>query len=142
MRIALVAVAIASSFGQADGQRFTGRWSADRQDRPVVRLDLRMSRDALEGWIQLANIHVDQQGEIDSVQSDLAPTTKLLEIKVQGRSLAFARRDGADLDHFELTVIDDRTVDLRFVPSEADRRELADNGVPLPKPIRLIRATR
>jgi hypothetical protein len=140
MRCLLVAVAIASTIvGQPATQRFSGRWSADHQERAVVRLDLRSNGDALEGWIQLADIHVDNRGEVDSVLSDLPLAATLIDVTVRGQRAAFARRDGNDIDHFEFTLLDDRIAELRFVFSDADRRELADNGIPLPKPIRLTR---
>ena len=56
--------------------------------------------------------------------------------------MTFARRDGDDIDRFELTINDAGRAQLLFVPSDADRKELADNGFPLPKPITLARISR
>ena len=52
--------------------------------------------------------------------------------------LSFSRKDGNDTDHFELRLVDNRA-ELRFIPSDADRAELAAIEVPVPKPIRLTR---
>ena len=52
--------------------------------------------------------------------------------------LSFSRKDGNDTDHFELRLVDNRA-ELLFIPSDADRAELAAMGVPVPKPIRLTR---
>jgi len=142
MRIALFVALIASTLGQVrDVLPFAGRWAADHDGRPVVRLDLRMTAGKLGGSIQLADIHVDARGEVETVNSGLSAASALIDITPRSGALAFSRRDGSDIDHFEMRVIDDRAAELRFVPSDADRRELANNGVPMPKPIRLTRVT-
>jgi hypothetical protein len=38
-----------------------------------------------------------------------------------------------------MTLIGDGSADMRFVPSDADRLELAADGIPEPKPFRLTR---
>lgn len=140
MRIAVFVALIASTLGQVrDVQPFAGRWAADRNGQPVVRLDLRMNAGTLGGSIQLADIHLDARGEVETVQSGLSPASTLIDVTPRSGALAFSRRDGNDIDHFEMRVIDDRAAELLFIPSEADRRELAGNGVPMPKPIRLTR---
>jgi hypothetical protein len=140
MRIALFVALIASTLGQfPDVQPFAGRWAADHDGRPVVRLDLRMTAGTLGGSIQLADIHLDARGEVETVLSELSAASALIDVTSRSGALAFSRRDGNDIDHFEMTVIDDHAAELRFVPSDADRRELAGNGIPIPKPIRLTR---
>jgi hypothetical protein len=140
MRIALVVALIASALGQQpSGQPFAGQWAADHDGHPVVHLDLRMNADALAGSIRLADIHVDAKGDVETVLSGLSAPTLLIDVTTRSRTLAFSRRDGDDIDHFEMIVIDDRTAELRFLPSDALRRELADNGIPLPRPVRLTR---
>ena len=141
MRLALVVAAIASALGQPGSQPFTGRWAADHHGRPIVRLDLRMNGDALRGWIQLADLHLDAQGEVETVLSELPQAATLLDVTTRGQTVAFSRRDGNDIDHFEMSVIDDRTAELRFPASDAERRQLADDGIPLPRPIRLTRVS-
>lgn len=142
MRIALFVALIASTLGQLpDVQPFAGRWAADHDGRPVVRLDLRMNGGALSGAIQLADIHLDTRGEVETVMSELSAASTLIDITSRSSALAFSRRDGNDIDHFEMNVIDDHAAELRFIPSDADRRELADNGIAMPKPIRLMRVT-
>jgi hypothetical protein len=140
MRIALFVALIASTLGQSpDVQPFAGRWAADHDGRPVVRLDLRMNAGTLSGSIQLADIHVDTRGEVETVVSELSAASTIIDITSRSGALAFSRRDGNDIDRFEMRVIDDRAAELRFVPSDADRRELANNGIPIPKPIHLTR---
>jgi hypothetical protein len=142
MRIALFVALIASTLGQSpDVQPFAGRWAADHDGLPVVRLDLRMNAGTLNGWVQLADIHLDAQGEVETVQSGLSTASTLIDITPRSGALAFSRRDGNDIDHFEMRVLDDHAAELRWLPSDADRRELVDSGVPngIPKPIRLTK---
>jgi len=140
MRMALVVALIASALGQQpSGQPFAGQWAADHDGHSVVQIDLRMNADALVGSIRLADIHVDAKGDVETVLSGLSAATMLIDVTTRNRTLAFSRRDGDDIDHFEMSVIDDRTAELRFLPSDAVRRELADNGIPSPRPIRLAR---
>jgi hypothetical protein len=144
MRIALFVALIVSTLGQSqDVQPFAGRWAADHGGQPVVRLDLRMTAGILSGSIQLADIHLDARGEVETVLSGLSAASTLLDVTSRSGALAFSRRDGNDIDHFELRVIDDRAAELLFIPSEADRRELANagNSIPIQKPIRLTRVT-
>jgi hypothetical protein len=142
MRIALCVALIASTLGQSPNvQPFVGRWAADHDGRPVVRLDLRMNGGTLGGSIQLADIHLDARGDVETVLSGLSSSSALIDVTPRGGALAFSRRDGDDIDHFEMRVIDDHAAELRFIPSDADLRELANNGVPMPKPIRLTRVT-
>ena len=139
MRFALVVAAFALALGQPDSQLFAGTWAADQHDRPFVRLALRVESGALAGWIRLADIHVDARGDVETVMSDLPEATTLLDITTQARTLTFSRRDGNEIDRFEMAVIDDRTAELRFLFTDALRRELADDGIPMPRPIRLTR---
>lgn len=142
MRVALVVAAFVLALGQPNSQPFTGTWAADQHDRPFVRLALRVEGGTLAGWIRLADIHVDARGDVETVMSDLAEATTLLDITTQARTLTFSRRDGNDIDRFEMAVIDDRTAELRFLPTDAVRRELAADGIPVPRPIRLTRVAR
>src|SRR5258708_466123 len=139
---ALLVATVVSVLGQANTQPFAGTWTADYSGRPIVRLELQTRDGAMTGSIQLANIHVDATGEVETVLSDLSARAPLIDVSVRNRTVMFARRDGGDTDHFELTMSDAGIAALLFVPSEADRKELADNGIPLPKPIRLTRIAR
>jgi hypothetical protein len=63
----------------------------------------------------------------------------LFDLAWRNQTLTFARKEGDNIDRFEMTLIGDGRADLRFVPSEADRQELAADGIPEPKPFRLTR---
>ncbi len=137
MRISLLAAIVASMLGQPGAQRFAGTWTAEQAGKPVVRLELHLAEGKLAGSIQLADIHIGSTGEVENVLSGLSPASPLFDIKMDGQTVSFARHDGNEVDPFEMALKGDRTIELRFVPTEEMRRELASQGVPLPKPIPL-----
>jgi hypothetical protein len=141
MRAALFTVLSLSLAAQSNAP-FAGTWTADHQGKPLVRLELQTKEGAVSGWIQLADIHVDAQGNVDTVTSGLSERAPIADVVVRGLTIAFARHDGDDVDPFELTVTDDGRAELRFVPPEALRAELAADGVAVPKPFRLTRLAR
>lgn len=137
--IPLVTMLILTS-GQAGSQAFTGTWTAERDGQTYVRLELRVNDGALGGRIALGNIEVDAQGEVRSALAAPKELTPLFDLVLREATLSFARKDGDDTDQFELTLVGDQA-ELRFIPTEADRLELAAIGVPVPKPVRLKRIT-
>ena len=139
MRTALLAAVVASLLGQSDVPQFAGTWIADHGGRPLVRLELRVAGETVTGTIQIADLHVDARGDVETVLSDLSPRAPIADVAIRSRTLTFTRRDGDDVDHFELALSDAGVAELRFIPTEAERKELADDGIPLPKPIRLTR---
>lgn len=53
--------------------------------------------------------------------------------------MTFSRKDGSDTDRFELRLMDTGQAELQFLLSDADREDLSANGIPTPKPIRLMK---
>jgi hypothetical protein len=141
MRIVWIVALVGSVFAQQPvDQAFIGRWAADHDGLPVIRLDLRLTAGALGGSMQIADIHLDTRGDVETVLSGLSVAAPLVDVTIRNRNtVTFARRDGDDNDRFEMSVSDDDAAELRFVPSDADLRELADSGSPVPRPIRLAR---
>jgi hypothetical protein len=139
MRTALLLASLVSLTPQPAVQSFDGTWTADLRGRPIIRLELHAEGNTLTGRIQLADIHVDQTGVVDTVLSDLSAPSPVVDVIVRGRTVAFARHDGDDVDRFELTLPADGGAELRFLVSDADREELARQGVPAPKPFAVSR---
>jgi len=52
--------------------------------------------------------------------------------------IVFSRKDGDDIDQFEMEV-KGTEAELRFVLTDEIRREFESEGIPIPKPIRLKR---
>jgi hypothetical protein len=135
---AILSVTLALTFGQATSQSYTGTWTAELAGQTYVRLELQVTNGALGGRISLGNIEVDSAGEVKTAFAAPNEFTPLLDVVLRDSVLSFSRKDGNDTDHFELRLVDNRA-ELRFIPSDADRAELAAMGVPAPKPIRLTR---
>ena len=62
------------------------------------------------------------------------------ETTLKGSTVTFSIKEGNDTDQFELRLLENADADLLLLVNEEDRKELAADGVPLPKPIRLTKA--
>ena len=139
--ILVVMLALASV--QTGRQAYVGQWTAAFEGATYVRLQLTESGGALAGQISLGNIEVNAQGEVRRAVEAPAELTPLFDIAVRDRVLAFARKDGNDIDRFELRVLQDaKTAELSFIASDEFKRELAAEGLVPPKPVKLTRTDR
>lgn len=139
MRTVSAVVLVMSALVQSRNQPYVGTWTAEQGGQSHVRLELTAANDTLGGRISLANIHIDPRGDVGEILSALGEPTPLFDLAWRNQTLTFARKEGDNIDRFEMTLIGDGRADLRFVPSEADRQELAADGIPEPKPFRLTR---
>ena len=87
----------------------------------------------------IGNFEVDAQGMVKRAEELPAVLTPIFGVTQRGSTLSFSRKDVAETDRFELRLLDAGHADLRFLLTDADRKELAANGVPTPKPIRLTK---
>ena len=134
----LLAVAISVvALAQAGPQSFAGTWTAEHAGQTFVRLDLRPSGSTLGGQISLGDIHVDKKGVVETAKAAPMASTPLLDVVRKDGLLTFARKDGHDTDQSQLKVIDESTAELTFVLSDADRKEMAAQGIPALAPIKL-----
>jgi hypothetical protein len=134
----LVVTIAAFSPGQSGGP-IPGSWTAQFGGRTFIRLELQTANGATVGGISLGNIEVDAEGAVKRAAEAPRDLTPIVDVTRQGAILTFARKDGADTDRFELRLLDGGGAELRFLVNDADREELAANGIPVPKPIRLTR---
>ena len=138
MRTAFLLAVVVSLLPQSAVQPFDGTWTADFQGRPLVRLELHAADGALTGRIQLADLHVDPTGAVDRVDSGLSAPAPLSHVIVRDRTVSFTGQD--DDDTFQLVLLADGHAELRLIPTDALREELARDGIPVPKPFTLSRA--
>jgi hypothetical protein len=66
--------------------------------------------------------------------------TPIFGATLKGSTVTFFTKDGNDTDRFELRLREDADADLQLLVNDEDRRALAAEGIPLPKPIRLKKA--
>jgi hypothetical protein len=137
MERAIVAAALALTVGQASSP-YAGTWIAEFSGTTHIRLELRLTNGALGGGISLGDIHLNAEGEISTAAGAPRELSPLFDVVLRDATLSFSRKEGDDTDHFEMKLVGDHA-EIRFIPSEADRRELAEIGVAVPKPVRLKR---
>jgi len=137
MAAALLALAVSLTV-QTTLQSFEGTWVATHAGTTFARLELRVVDGKLEGKIGLGNIHVDANGVVDQVTDAPRELKPIFDTSLKSSTLAFASKDQHDTDRFEL-MLKGSDAELRFVLSDLDRKSLAAEGVPVPKPIRLAK---
>jgi hypothetical protein len=134
----MLAILLAVLLGQAPTQTLPGTWVAEHAGTRFIRLELRAAGDTLGGSIAIGNLRITPQGEIESVTEVPAASTVIFDVVVKNSVLTFARKDQHDTDRFEVRLVGN-AAELHFILTEADRRELAAEGVPPPRPVRLTK---
>ena len=127
--------------GQSPSGPIAGSWTATFEGRTFIRLELKTVSGAITGGIRLgSNLEIDRQGMVkraDAAPLDLKP---IFGATRKGATVTFFFKDGNDTDQFELRVLENGDADLHVLLNDEDRKALAAEGVPLPKPIRLTKA--
>jgi hypothetical protein len=133
LTVALVTIVLGQPLGQ-----FIGNWTADFHGTTYVHLSLNDQGGTAQGAMSIGStIHVDKQGNVDEVTGAPSTLKPMLDVRRNGDVLVFSYDSGGDLDQFELRLLDANTAELRLLLPEEARKELADDGIPLPKPFRL-----
>lgn len=141
MKALLLALTIPALFvGQPPNGPIAGSWTAKFEGRTFIRLELKTVNGAIAGGLSLGSFRVDPQGVVNG--ADAAPLTlkPIFGATRKGATVTFLMKDGNEPERFELRLLENGDADLRVVMSDEDRKELAAEGVPLPKPIRLTKA--
>ena len=137
----ILAVGFVLAIAQTGAQQFAGNWTAALDGTIYAQLELQAANGTLAGRISLGDIHVNADGVVDDVSRPARDFTPIFDVRMENGVVSFARKDGDDTDHFEMRILDG-DVRLAFIPTAEDRETLAREGVPLPKPMRLVRAAK
>jgi len=122
------------------GNLLNGNWTASFQGTTYVRLAFADGTTAPQGTMSIGqSIHVDDGGEVDNVTAASSTPTQMLDIRWNGSVLSFGINDGPDVDRFEFRLIDANHAELAPIFSGEERRQLAAEHIPLPKPFRLTK---
>jgi hypothetical protein len=122
------------------GNVLNGNWTANFQGAPYVRLAFAEGATVPQGTMSIAQrIHADDEGNVDSVIVGSFTPTRMLDLRWNDGVLSFGINDGPDVDRFEFRPIDANHAELVPIFSEEERRQLAAEHIPLPKPIRLTK---
>jgi hypothetical protein len=133
LTVALVTIVLGQPLGQ-----FSGDWTADFHGTTYVHLSLNDQGGTAQGAMSIGStIHVDKQGNVDEVTGAPSTLKPMLDVRRNGDVLVFSYDSGGDLDQFQLRLLDANTAELTLLLPEEARKELADDGIPLPKPFRL-----
>lgn len=139
MKTLALVIALTAVSGQSGGTSFDGAWVAQFEGRTFLRLELKTVDGTTTGGLSIGNIEVDKQGALRLVGELPRTLTPIFDVTEQPSLVTFSRKDGSDIDRFELHVLGTGRAELRFLLSDEDREELAADGVPAPKPIALTR---
>jgi hypothetical protein len=136
LALAFVTVMVGQPLGS-----YSGNWTADFHGTTYVRLALRDTAGVPQGAMSIGkSIHVDGQGNLDGVAEAPSTLGPIIDARRNGDVVSFSYENGGDVDKFELRFIDTNTAELRLMLPEEARQELAADGIPLPKPFRLVKS--
>lgn len=125
--------------GQAGTPSVAGTWTAEFESRPFVRLQLETAKGAVTGGMSIGNIEFDKTGMVRKTGEPPRELIPIFDVTQKGSIITFSRRESSDIDRFELRVLDARRAELRLLLSDEDIKELAEERIPVPKPILLTR---
>jgi hypothetical protein len=137
--LALVAGMTAVLAGQAGSASIAGSWTAQFQGRTFLRLELKTVNGTIAGGMSVGDIEVDEQGALRRVAESSHDLTSIFDVTERDSTVTFSRNDGSDTHRFELRLLDAGQAELKLLLSDADREELAADGIATPKPIRLTK---
>jgi hypothetical protein len=123
---------------QTPATKYDGTWIAQFQGVTWARLELRTVNGAVTGGISLGDIEMNKDGTLRHVEPAPKVLSPIFDVRERGSAISFARKDANDTDRFEVSLAG-TGLDLTFVFTEEDRREFAAEGIPLPKPVRLVK---
>jgi hypothetical protein len=135
--IAIIAIAALAAV-QAPPTKYDGIWIAQFEGTTWARLELRTTNGAVTGGISLGNIELKKDGTLRHVEPAPKALSAIFDVRQRGDVISFSRKDASDTDRFEVSPAG-TGLELTFLFTEEDRREFAEEGIPLPKPIRLVK---
>ena len=139
MKILAVIVAAVCLAGQAAGTPIAGTWRAEFEGRTFITLELESANGTVAGLISLGDVEVGKQGALARVSEPKRKPTPIFDVSQTGSTLRFAVKDQDDTDQFELRVLDAGRAELQMLLADQDVKELAAQGIPVPKPFALTR---
>ena len=137
--IALTIAIAGLTAGQSGTAPIAGTWTAEFDGRTFVKLELTTAGGTIAGGLSIGDIEVDKQGALHKVGELPAKATPIFDVRQKGSLVTFSRKDTTDIDRFELRLLDGKRAELVLLLTEDDLKELAEEGIPKPKPIVLTR---
>src|SRR5215470_4679038 len=139
LTLALVVAIATVSAGQSDGASIAGSWTAQFEGRTFLRLELKTENGTITGALGIGNFEVDRQGEVTRADESPRSLAPISDVKRRASILTFSRKDGDGIDRFEVRLLDATNAELNILLDDEERKQLAESGVPIPKPIHLAK---
>jgi hypothetical protein len=136
MPVLICLLMLAPSISQSRVQDYVGSWVAEFNGSPFISLNLQMANGTMTGHISYSDMHVDDKGVVDRTGPMHEPKP-VIDVAVVGSALTFTNKDDDDTNHYEMRLVDATTAELRLVLTDAEKEEIAADGIHLPAPIRL-----
>ena len=136
----LLASVLAVVFAQGSDRWHEGKWTAEFDRVTFVRLELSSTNGKPGGRISLGNVEVNADGGLRLVSPAPEGLSEIFDVVQRGAVVSFSLKDSHDVDRFEIHQVGAHA-ELWFLPSDDTRKELAAEGIPVPKPIRLTKGS-
>jgi len=136
----LLASVLAVVFAQGSDRWYEGKWTAEFDRVTFVRLELSSTNGKPGGRISLGNVEVNADGGLRLVSPAPEGLSEIFDVVQRGAVVSFSLKDSHDVDRFEIHQVGAHA-ELWFLPSDDTRKELAAEGIPVPKPIRLTKGS-
>jgi hypothetical protein len=94
---------------------------------------------AITGAMSIGDMEIDKQGAVSKAEPAPREAKPIFDVVQGGSTLTCSRKDTTETDRFELRLLDKNKAELTFLITDEDRKELAAEGIPPPKPIALTR---
>ena len=140
MKALALRVAVTAAACHPRDRPVAGPWIGQFEGTTFLRLELETTNGTISGGLASGHFQLDREGAVRRVDQSPRDLTPIFDVAQRGSTVTFSRKDSPEsgTDRFELRLLDAGRAELHFLLSDADRRELAANGVPAPKPIALI----
>jgi hypothetical protein len=137
--LALVAALYGAAIGQSGAPSIAGTWTAQLEGRTFIRLELAGANGAVKGGIALGNFELDKTGVVRKAADPPRDLRPISDVTQRQSVTSFLVAGTDEPDRFEFKLIDADHAELTLLIADDDREELAEMGIPVPRPIPLTR---
>ena len=131
--LALWAVCGSAAQNASVEKKYVGEWTAQLNGKVYARVEFHVAEGKLVGGMSTGDVTTDAKGEVSKVNEEAGEPAAVFDVAASETSLRFKRKDGDDVDSFELKITGPERAELVFVLPEGAPKEGA------PKPFKMVR---